>query len=72
MRPEERVIPQISVPLKTRNTVDVAAPSASRPAGSRPGAINDGAARCLATEASERAACEQRESATSAPVKTAR
>lgn len=57
-RPEERVIPQISVPLKSRNVPDPAASSA--PAGV-PGVVNDGAARCLAMRgAAEKAACERR------------
>jgi len=59
-RPEERVIPQISVPLKSRKGA-VPATTASVPAGSVPGAVNDVAARCLASgSAAERAACERR------------
>jgi hypothetical protein len=65
-RPEERVIPQISVPLKSRQ--GSAAAPASAPAGGRPAAVNDGAARCLASSGSDKAACE-RGSAASAPVK---
>jgi hypothetical protein len=54
--PEERVIPQISVPLKPRNS----APEASQPNGRATGAIDDAAARCLATlGAVERAACQR-------------
>lgn len=69
-RPEERVIPQISIPLKTRS--GVAAVAASAPSGSKPGGVDDGAARCLATRnADERAACERRQPA-SAPERTAR
>ncbi|KQY85431.1 MULTISPECIES: hypothetical protein [Roseateles] len=69
-RPEERVIPQISVPLKSRNST-LPALSASAPAGSRPGTVNDDAARCLARSGAEKAACE-RALAASAPVKAAR
>ena len=60
LRPEQRVIPQISLPLKGSNTPSPADPAASLPAGSVPGAVNDGTARCLATSgAKERAACER-------------
>ena len=62
-RPEERVIPQISVPLKSR-----AVPSASASAvlAGAPGVVNDGAARCLAIrDAAEKAACERRLAASS-------
>lgn len=72
LRPEQRVIPQITLPLKGRNSPSSAAPSASLPAGSVPGAVNDGAARCLATSsAAEKAACE-RSLAASGPLKTGR
>ncbi|MGQ3053863.1 MAG: hypothetical protein ACT6S0_18965 [Roseateles sp.] len=68
-RPEERVIPQLSVPFTGRN---VGATAASAPADNLPGAVNDGAARCIAARsASERAACE-RALAASAPVKVQR
>lgn len=69
-RPEERVIPQISVPLRSRNIAPTST-TASAPGGSRPGAVNDDAARCLARSGSERAACE-RALAASAPLKTGR
>lgn len=69
-RPEERVIPQITVPLRSRNAT-LPAITASAPAGSRPGTVNDDAARCLARSGDERAACE-RALAVSAPVKAAR
>ena len=69
LRPEQPVIPQITLPLKGRNSPSSAAPSASLPAGSVPGAVNDGAARCLATSgAAEKAACE-RGLAASGPLK---
>ena len=69
LRPEQRVIPQITLPLKGRNSPSAAAPAASLPAGSVPGAVNDNAARCLATiGAAEKAACE-RGLAASAPLK---
>ncbi|HEY8881659.1 MAG TPA: hypothetical protein VIN03_29105 [Roseateles sp.] len=69
-RPEERVIPQISIPLKTRSSV--AAIAASVPSGSRPGGVDDGAARCLALRnADEKAACEGGR-APSAPVRVGR
>lgn len=59
MRPEQRVIPQISLPLKPSAGPLSAAPSASLPAGSVPGAVNDGAARCLASSGAKAlAACE--------------
>jgi hypothetical protein len=71
-RPEERVIPQLSVPLQSRRNAALAAAAASAPPGSVPGAVNDGAARCLAARsASERAACERGLPA-SAPVKPTR
>lgn len=58
--PEQRVIPQITVPLKGRDSPSSVAPAASLPAGSVPGAVNDGAARCLAViGAAEKAACER-------------
>ena len=60
LRPEQRVIPQISVPLKGNPGLSPAAPVTTLPAGSVPGAVNDGAARCLATSgAKEMAACER-------------
>lgn len=69
-RPEERVIPQISIPLKPRHGT-AAAGTAPAPAGV-PGAVNDGAARCTAAgNAGERAACE-RGLAASGPVKPER
>ncbi len=68
-RPEERVIPQISIPFKPRNSTAFAA---SGPTGSVPGGVDDGAARCLATgSGSEKAACE-RALAASAAVKSQR
>lgn len=66
-RPEEKVIPQISLPLKTRPEKAVAAAASGPSTGT--GALNDGAARCLATaNAAEKAACE-RSVAASAPAK---
>jgi len=71
-RPEERVIPQISIPLKSRNVSPPAATATSAPAVSRPGGVNEGAARCLAVgDADGRAACE-RALAASGPVKPGR
>ncbi|MBW8843729.1 MAG: hypothetical protein JF607_01970 [Burkholderiales bacterium] len=71
-RPEERVVPQISIPLKTRNSSAAATATASAPIGSVPGRVNEGAARCLALGgAEEKAACERRLAA-SAPVKAER
>jgi len=68
MQSEERVIPQISVPLKRRNSAATAAPSTSAPAGSVPGTVNDRVARCMALgSAGEKAACE-RAAAASRPV----
>jgi len=58
-RPEERVIPQLSVPLKSRKSAANAEIAASVPAGSVPGAVNDAAARCLAKSGAEKAACER-------------
>lgn len=59
-RPEERVVPQISVPLVRKNSPVAPAATASAPSGSLPGAVNDGAARCLAAEsAADKAACER-------------
>lgn len=70
LRPEQRVIPQLSIPLK-RGASPVA-PAASLPAGSVPGAVNDGTARCKATSgAKEMAACE-RGLAASGPLKMGR
>lgn len=57
-RPDERVIPQITLPLRAKT---VPATGASAPTGSLPGAVNDGAARCLAAgTAADKAACERR------------
>lgn len=59
-RPEERVIPQISVPLKGRSGAKAPALPASLPAGTVPGRVNEGAARCLAAGSpGERAECER-------------
>jgi len=61
-RPEERVVPQISIPLKPRNPALSAA--ASTPVVTVPGGVDDGAARCLALRsADEKAACERRRAA---------
>jgi hypothetical protein len=69
-RPEERVIPQISIPLKSRT--GTAAAAATAPTGSVLGGVDDGVARCLAAgSASEKAACERRLAAP-APVKPQR
>ena len=58
--PEQRVIPQISVPLKRSHGPSPASPAASLPVGSVPGTVNDGAARCRASsDAKEMAACER-------------
>lgn len=58
-RPEERVVPQISIPLKSRNIAPTPAIAASAP-GNVPGGVDDGAARCLASRsAGEKAACER-------------
>ncbi|HEY9106380.1 MAG TPA: hypothetical protein VIN58_06855 [Roseateles sp.] len=66
-RPEEKVIPQISLPLRTRPEKAVAAAASGPSTGA--GALNDGAARCLATaNTAEKAACERGVSA-SAPAK---
>ena len=71
-RPEERVIPQISVPLKPRNSGAAAAATASAPVGSVPGAVNDMAARCkAASDAADKAACQRRPAA-SEPVEPKR
>ena len=70
-RPEERVIPQISIPLRQKNIAPSPATPASAP-GNVPGGVDDGAARCLAARnAGEKAACE-RGLAASGPVKPAR
>jgi len=70
-RPEERVVPQISIPLKSRNIAPTPAIPASAP-GNVPGGVDDGAARCMASRnAGEKAACE-RGLAASGPVKPAR
>lgn len=64
MRPEERVVPQIAVPLRSRTTARVAA---SAPAGGAPGAVNDKAARCLAAAGpAQRARCERERAAAAA------
>lgn len=61
-RPEERVTPQLSVPLRSRSVTAAAAPA------SLPGAIDDGAARCLAVAtAAARAACERGLAASAPP-----
>ncbi len=71
-RPEERVIPQISIPLRNKNVMPLAAIPASAPVGSVPGRVNEGAARCVAiSSASEKAACE-RGLAASGPMKSER
>jgi hypothetical protein len=70
-RPEERVIPQISVPLVRKGSPVSAAATASAPTGSIPGAVNDSAARCLAAgTAGQKAACER--AAATSPVKPVR
>lgn len=57
MRPEERVIPQVAVPLRPRTEPAVAA---SSPSGGAPGTVNDEAARCMAAKgAAQRARCER-------------
>lgn len=72
-RPEERVVPQISVPLVRKNNPVSPAATASAPSGSLPGAVNDGAARCLAAEsAADKAACERAEAASAPRTKPAR
>lgn len=58
-RPEQKVIPQISLPLRTRPEKAVAAAASGPTMGT--GAVNDGAARCLAAgSATDKAACERR------------
>jgi hypothetical protein len=70
-RPDERVIPQIRMPLKSRNSA-AASTTPSAPPGNVPGGVDDGAARCMAAgSASEKAACE-RGVAASGPVKSTR
>lgn len=70
-RPEERVIPQVTIPLKPRNGT-AAATAASAPSRDTPGGVNEGAARCLALRSdAEKAACE-RGLAASAPERTSR
>lgn len=70
-RPDERVIPQIRIPLKSRNSAATTT-ATSVPPGNMPGGVDDGAARCLAAgSASEKAACE-RGLAASGPVKPQR
>jgi hypothetical protein len=64
-RPDERVIPQISVPLKSRRSTILAEVAASASARGASGVVNDVAARCLAS-GSSKAACE-REAAASRP-----
>ncbi len=60
-RPDERGIPQLSIPLKPRAGATAAA---SVPAGSVPGGVDDSVARCLAAgSAAEKAACERRAAA---------
>ncbi|RZL39707.1 MAG: hypothetical protein EOP35_03090 [Rubrivivax sp.] len=71
-RPEERVIPQISIPFKSRNSTVPSATTAPMPAANVPGGVDDGAARCLAAgSASQRSACE-RGLAASGPMKPTR
>ncbi|MDR7333311.1 hypothetical protein [Roseateles asaccharophilus] len=70
-RPDERVIPQISVPLRSRQSTILAAAAASVPAGRASGVVNDAAARCLASSGSEKAACE-RDAAASRPAQPKR
>jgi len=70
-RPDERVIPQIRIPLKSRNSA-AASTTTPVPPGNVPGGVDDGAARCLAVASvSERLACERRLAA-SAPMKPQR
>ncbi|MCE4556989.1 hypothetical protein [Pelomonas cellulosilytica] len=58
-RPEERVIPQISVPLTRKDRTAPGHEGASAPVRSGP-AVDDGAARCLAAETpAARAACQR-------------
>jgi hypothetical protein len=71
-RPEERVIPQIRIPLKSRSNAAAAATTATTPTGSVPGGVDDGAARCMAAgSAGEKAACGRGLPA-SGPVKSPR
>jgi hypothetical protein len=70
-QPEERVIPLLSVPLKSRKNGPAAAIAASAPAGSVPGTVNDIAARCMASAVKDKAACERRLAA-SGPAKSRR
>lgn len=71
-RPEERVIPQILIPLKPRNSIATDSSAASAPAGSVPGGVNEAAARCMAMRGTvEKAACERALSA-SGPLKSDR
>lgn len=70
-RPEERVIPQIRIPLKSR-TGPAAETNTAVPAGTVPGGVDDGAARCLtAKTAADKATCERRLAA-SAPTTSPR
>lgn len=56
-RPDERVIPQVSIPLKGRQVI---APATSAASAAVPGGINEAAARCRASRnADDRAACER-------------
>jgi hypothetical protein len=71
-RPEERVVPQISIPLKSRSAALAPVAAASTPVAAVPGGVDDAAARCLATRNPvEKAACERALPA-SAPAGTAR
>lgn len=71
-RPEERVIPQLSIPLARGQGAAKAGPAASAPPGSVPGGVDDGAARCLAAKSPQaKAACERSRPA-SGPVKPGR
>ncbi|MGM9479964.1 hypothetical protein ACS5PN_02080 [Roseateles sp. NT4] len=68
-RPEERVVPQITIPIKPRNIALPAATAASAPAAGLAGRVNEGAARCVALgNVADRADCERRLAA-SAPGK---
>jgi hypothetical protein len=71
-RPEERVIPQLRLPIKSRSSTAAAATTPSAPAGNVPGGVDDGAARCMAAKnAMDKAACE-RGLAASMPMKSQR
>lgn len=70
-RPEERVIPQIRIPLKARSDTAAEA-TAAAPADNVPGGVDDSAARCMAAKSpAGKAACE-RGLAASGPVKSQR